>query len=354
MKRIGLLGGSFDPVHLAHVALAQSALSALALEQVQLIPTANPWQREALQATPAQRLDMLALAIADQPGLAVNPIEIERGGATYTIDTLRALPGDARYVWLLGADQLANFCTWRAWDEIAERVDMAVAVRPHAAGAARRTGGAPAGAGSRAAIPALRAHGRVRLGNPPPPGQGRIHGGHAGRARGRVYCGAQSLPIILPPAGRDRREYRFRPSARGLLFAAMDIQKLQRAVIDALEDVKAQDIKVFNTTHLTSLFDRVVIASATSNRQTRALASSVADRGRAMDLSGITIEGEDTGEWVVVDLGDVVVHIMQPAIRQYYNLEEIWGGKPVRVKLLPESTRAAPVAGSNAYDGVDD
>ena len=78
MKRIGLLGGSFDPVHLAHVALAQSALSALALEQVQLIPTANPWQREALQATPAQRLDMLALAIADQPGLAVNPIEIER------------------------------------------------------------------------------------------------------------------------------------------------------------------------------------------------------------------------------------------------------------------------------------
>ena len=130
MKRIGLLGGSFDPVHLAHVALAQSALSALALEQVQLIPTANPWQREALQATPAQRLDMLALAIADQPGPAVNPIEIERGGATYTIDTLRALPGDARYVWLLGADQLANFCTWRAWDEIAERVDMAVAVRP--------------------------------------------------------------------------------------------------------------------------------------------------------------------------------------------------------------------------------
>ena len=117
----------------------------------------------------------------------------------------------------------------------------------------------------------------------------------------------------------------------------MDIQKLQRAVIDALEDVKAQDIKVFNTTQLTSLFDRVVIASGTSNRQTRALASSVSDCGRALKLSGITIEGEDTGEWVVVDLGDIVVHVMQPAIRQYYNLEEIWGDKPVRVKLLPGS-----------------
>ena len=114
--------------------------------------------------------------------------------------------------------------------------------------------------------------------------------------------------------------------------------KFQRAVIDALEDVKAQDIKVFNTTHLTSLFDRVVMATATSNRQTRALAASVADCGRALKLTGITIEGEDTGEWVVVDLGDIVIHIMQPAIRQYYNLEEIWGDKPVRVKLLPEST----------------
>jgi ribosome-associated protein len=121
----------------------------------------------------------------------------------------------------------------------------------------------------------------------------------------------------------------------------MDIQKLQRAVIDALEDIKAQDIQVFNTTHLTSLFDRVILASATSNRQTRALAASVANRGRSLQLTGITVEGEDTGEWVVVDLGDIVVHIMQPAIRQYYHLEEIWGGKPVRVKLLPESTRTA-------------
>jgi ribosome-associated protein len=117
----------------------------------------------------------------------------------------------------------------------------------------------------------------------------------------------------------------------------MDIQKLQRAVIDALEDVKAQDIKVFNTTHLTSLFDRVIIASGTSNRQTRALASNVADCGRSLKLTGVTVEGEDTGEWVVVDLGDIVVHVMQPAIRQYYNLEEIWGDKPVRVKLGPTS-----------------
>ncbi len=113
----------------------------------------------------------------------------------------------------------------------------------------------------------------------------------------------------------------------------MDIKKLQRVVIDALEDVKAQDIKVFNTTELTSLFDRVVIASGTSNRQTRALAASVRDKVKERGGDVISVEGEDTGEWVLVDLGDVVVHIMQPNIRAYYNLEEIWGGKPVRVRL---------------------
>jgi ribosome-associated protein len=128
----------------------------------------------------------------------------------------------------------------------------------------------------------------------------------------------------------------------------MDITKLQRTVIDALEDVKAQDIKIFNTTHLTSLFDRVIIASATSNRHTRSLASSVADRARASGGQVIAIEGEETGEWVLVDLGDIVVHLMQPVIRSYYNLEEIWGDKSVRVKLLPESTR--PVAAPVSYD----
>ena len=113
----------------------------------------------------------------------------------------------------------------------------------------------------------------------------------------------------------------------------MDIRKQQRSVVDALEEVKAQDIRVFNTTHITGLFDRVVIASATSNRQTRALARNVQDKAKAEGLTVIAMEGEETGEWVLVDLGDIVVHIMQPAIRAYYNLEELWGDKPVRMKL---------------------
>ncbi|MNR90956.1 Ribosomal silencing factor RsfS [compost metagenome] len=110
----------------------------------------------------------------------------------------------------------------------------------------------------------------------------------------------------------------------------MDIKKLQALVIDALEDVKAQDIKVFDTVHLTSLFDRIAVASGTSNRQTKALAASVRDKVKAAGGDIVSIEGEDTGEWVLVDLGDMIVHIMQPAIRAYYRLEEIWGEKEVK------------------------
>ncbi|MFT0547782.1 ribosome silencing factor [Allopusillimonas ginsengisoli] len=119
----------------------------------------------------------------------------------------------------------------------------------------------------------------------------------------------------------------------------MEIQKLQRLVIDALEDVKAHDIKIFNTTHITGLFDRVVIATGMSNRQTRSIAKNVADHARQHKIPIIAFEGEETGEWVLVDLGDIVVHVMQPMVRNYYKLEEIWGDKPVRVKLLPQSTQ---------------
>ena len=113
----------------------------------------------------------------------------------------------------------------------------------------------------------------------------------------------------------------------------MDIRKLQRAIVDGLEDVKAQNIVVFNTEHLSSLFERVIIASGTSNRQTKSLASSVRE---AVKTAGFTVprtEGEANGEWIIVDCGAAVVHVMQPTIRDYYHLEEIWGGKPVNMKL---------------------
>lgn len=124
-----------------------------------------------------------------------------------------------------------------------------------------------------------------------------------------------------------------------------DVQKLQRTIVDALEDVKAQDLVVFDTEHLSSLFERVIIASGASNRQTKALAASVRDKVRNAGFAKPRIEGEDNGEWIIVDCGSVVAHIMQPNIRQYYHLEEIWGEKPVRLKFgAPKPAAPKPKA----------
>lgn len=127
--------------------------------------------------------------------------------------------------------------------------------------------------------------------------------------------------------------------------AKKDTQRLQRAIVDGLEDVKAQDIQVFNTEHLSPLFERVIVASGTSNRQTKALASSVMDAVKDAGFSKPRIEGAENGEWIIVDCGAAVAHIMQPAIRQYYHLEEIWGDKPVRLRLgAPKPAQPAPKA----------
>ncbi|MDP5239082.1 ribosome silencing factor [Uliginosibacterium sp. 31-16] len=121
----------------------------------------------------------------------------------------------------------------------------------------------------------------------------------------------------------------------------MNTTKLQKIVVDALEDVKATDIEVINVTKLTSLFDRVIIASGSSNRQTRALANNVVVKVKEAGGEVLSTEGEDTGEWVLVDLGDVVVHVMQPAIRAYYNLEELWSTTPSKRGKLIAANEAA-------------
>lgn len=123
----------------------------------------------------------------------------------------------------------------------------------------------------------------------------------------------------------------------------MQTAKLQRIAVAALEDIKGRDIEVINTTKLTSLFDRIIVASADSTRQVKALARNVREKVELAGGEVIGVEGEDSGEWVLVDLGNIVVHVMQPAVRAYYNLEELWNARPQR-----KAAKAAPETGSAA------
>jgi len=142
---IGLLGGSFDPIHLGHLQLARDALAHLPLEEVRFVPAAQPWQKERVTDA-AHRAHMVGLAIAHEARCALDMHEIERGGITYTVDTLRALRDgawrDASLVLLMGSDQLERFDTWREWQAIAGLAHLAVARR---AGAAPRLGAALSG-----------------------------------------------------------------------------------------------------------------------------------------------------------------------------------------------------------------
>jgi ribosome-associated protein len=126
----------------------------------------------------------------------------------------------------------------------------------------------------------------------------------------------------------------------------MDTRVKQRVVVEALEDVKGRDILVFNTARLPSMFERVVIASGDSNRQVKALADRVQERVKETGGRVYGVEGERGGEWVLVDLGDVVVHIMHPTVREFYNLEEIWGGKTVKLRKeeKPKAKKRAKAA----------
>ncbi|MGA8054460.1 MAG: ribosome silencing factor [Burkholderiales bacterium] len=125
----------------------------------------------------------------------------------------------------------------------------------------------------------------------------------------------------------------------------MDIRKKEKVAVAALEDIKARDIKVFDVRHLTSLFDRVIIATAESARQTKALANHVREKLKGAGASVQGMEGEESGEWILVDAGEMVVHVMQPSVREYYNLEELWGQpkkRAPRVRRVVADTQPSP------------
>ncbi|MBW7923709.1 MAG: nicotinate-nucleotide adenylyltransferase [Burkholderiaceae bacterium] len=351
-RRIGLLGGTFDPVHVAHVALARAALAHLALDELRFVPTGRSWQKVDAGATAQQRIEMLHIATVALPRTSIDERETKRAGASYTIDTLielRAQLGEAAaLVWIVGSDQLRNLPTWHRWEELLRHAHLAVARRAGDtlealdarvralvdAHACEELPDAPAGSIVFFPMPSMQVSGsalRDRLARGECPDELLPHGVLDYIDRNRLY---RATPLRDEPARAPRPR-------RATKRNRMDPRKLQRVVVDALDDIKAQDIRVFDTTAQTELFDRVIIATGTSNRQTRALASHVRDKVKEAGAPVVSMEGADTGEWVLVDLGDIVVHVMQPAIRQYYNLEELWGTRPVRLRVGAQAPAAA-------------
>ena len=330
-RRIGLLGGSFNPAHGGHLHISRLALAKLDLDEVWwLVSPQNPLKPAAGMAPFNERLNAAARIAAAEHRIRVSDIEA-RLGSTYTADTLKALrhryPRD-RFVWLMGGDNLAQFPYWKRWQDIFRTVPVAVFDRPRTASTA--LAGIAARRFARARVPVRAA---PRLAQMPPPAWLFFHTRLDPRSATRIR--AERTPLF-------RKESKHDVTAEPIAIAtrapgrrkALVAPELLARIIESLEDGKAEDIVTIDLAGKSTIADYMVVASGRSTRQVISLSDHL-----EQNLPGrVAVEGKAQGDWVLIDAGDVIVHIFRPEIRAYYNLEKMWGS------ALPDGEAPAEAA----------
>jgi nicotinate-nucleotide adenylyltransferase len=317
-RRIGLLGGSFNPAHGGHLHISRLALQQLGLDEIWwLVSPQNPLKPAAGMAPFAERLAQAREIAAGERHITVSGIEAELGSA-YTADTLKALRRRfprARFVWLMGGDNLAQFPYWKQWQEIFRTVPIAVFARPGLN--LKALAGPAAQRFARARLPVAAAR---RLALATPPAWVFFHTRLDPRSATRIRAERllQTLKEMRPAVTAQTAAIAtLTPRAR----QASRAPDLLRQIIGSLEDGKAEDIVTIDLAGKTTIADYMVVASGRSARQVVSLTEHLeqAIPGR------VAVEGKSQGDWVLLDAGDVIVHIFRPEIRAYYNLEKMWG-----------------------------
>jgi nicotinate-nucleotide adenylyltransferase len=333
-----LLGGSFNPAHGGHLHISRLALRCLDLDEVWwLVSPQNPLKPASGMAPFAERLTQAAVVAAADRRIRVSAIEA-RLGTTYTADTLRALRrrfSRAGFVWLMGGDNLVQLPYWKRWQEIFHTLPVAVFDRPSTS--LRALAGIVAHRFARARLPVSAAR-RLALISPPawvffhtpldPRSATRIRAARLSQSlkENRPDVTAEAIAtsetmVVTAPAPRRRRQELTAP-------------ELLRRIIDTLEDGKAEEIVTIDLAGKTTIADYMVVASGRSARQVAALT----DHLEQALPRRVAVEGKNQGDWVLIDAGDVIVHIFRPEIRAYYNLEKMWG------EALPEFEAGAEAA----------
>ncbi len=370
---IGVLGGTFDPFHLGHLALARAGRDALGLERVLVMPAAQPPHKPDRVVSPGEvRLAMVEAGIAGEPRLEGSRLELDRRGPSWTVDTVQELTDSAIAAGLapdvtviLSAESFAGFRSWREPDRILELARVAVAPRagtalPDAASIARLAAGAPDRVvsipGPALEISASDIRRRVARGEPV---EGLVPAGVAEViARHRLYrdpIAQEDSSIVTDPApmpgtpSGDRSPVATAPRPDGLpnrgpaaaaaaaaaVIPAADRAPLDiaRRVVELAEDKKAAEIVLLDLTGLTTLADAFVICSGGSERQLDAIADGIIEGLRPEKVRPIGREGTAASHWVLIDFGAVVVHVFTPPEREYYSLEKHWSEARVVLRV---------------------
>jgi nicotinate (nicotinamide) nucleotide adenylyltransferase/ribosome silencing factor RsfS/YbeB/iojap len=324
-RRIGLLGGSFNPAHGGHLHLSLTALQRLDLDEVWwLVSPQNPLKPMAGMAPFAARLAQARQVAAGHKRMRVTDLENRLGGSRYTVDTLKAVRRRfprLRFVWLMGSDNLVQIRDWERWAEIFRTVPIAVFDRPSYS--AKALAGLAAIRFARERVPSTAAR---RLAETKPPAWAffhtRLDPTSATLIRGErkqilsptvVEQGPELATITALPSRNPTRHRRF-PRATP--------KELLGLVLTALEDGKAEDIVTVDLAGKTTIADYMVVASGRVARQVAALTEHL--EAALSPRARLSIEGKAQGDWVLIDAGDVIVHLFRPEIRAYYNLEKLW------------------------------
>lgn len=324
----GILGGTFDPPHNAHLAMARAAYTQLGLESVRLMPAGDPWQKSDTAVTAASdRWAMTQLLAGEDDRLVADDTEIVRSGPSYTVDTLERL-GD-RCVLILGADAALGLPTWHRADEIAGLVDLAVAPRP---GVTREDVEAAVGGNVTWLVmdPVDLSSTRIRQ-----------------LARSGVEF-AELVPGSVAAYIKERGLYQSReirhsgslssgPMIKRSITAAPDAVAAARQAAAALDAKTGEDIAILDLSDLLVVTDVFVLATGTSRRNVLTLADETVIALRELDRRPIRKEGTDHGKWVLLDYGDIVVHLFDRETRAYYDLERLWADAP-RIEFEPSSS----------------
>lgn len=324
-RRIGLLGGSFNPAHEGHRHVSLEALKRLGLDEVWwLVSPQNPLKSDDGMEPLASRVAR-ARQLAHHPRIKVEAPELLLG-TRYTLDTVRALKRlypQAHFVWLMGADILPQLERWRGWRELFGEVAIAAFARPGWSYAALQ-----------AAAP--RTFARYRLES----GQAR----QLATARTPAWCfipsrldshSGTAIRAVRPTRSRAKGKT-ISDQTRALPNRSKEIGDQLALVRRSLDDDKAEDVVVIDLAGKSTFADYMVIASGRSNRQVVAIADHLAERLKQAGHRFISVEGKEVGDWVLVDSGDIVVHVFRPEPRTFYALEKMWAleneapAKPVK------------------------
>jgi len=328
---VGLYGGSFNPAHEGHAHVANTARERLGLDRViWLVSPQNPLKAPG----ETRRLDhRMAGAAARARGRSMIVSDAERRiGSRYTIDTLRVLkarfPG-VRFVWIMGADSLAGFHAWRGWTQILREVPVAVVSRP---GYELKSRFSPAA--RRFAFARIRSNAAGRLAGLAPPAWVYLRGplNFASSTARRVIGSSSQGPIEERPLNPDTApdapvSSEATPSDPPRLDLA-GRTPLETLILNRLDDEKAQDIVYINLKDKSSIADGLVVASGRSHRHVGAMADHLLRALKEAGHGKARVEGLPHCDWVLIDAGDVIVHLFRPEVRVFYNIEKIWSIEP--------------------------